>query len=336
MNIKNRFILIFVISIFVLFFISFLRISVGTTIINIFKIDKHSPSYIIVTQLRIPKLYNGLIIGGTLALCGLILQILLRNPLAEPYTLGISSGASFGAVFIVFLSILYNNNRLLSFLPLGALIGSFTVVIFIFIFIINSKYFNVNTLILAGVIINSFFSSLIALFLSLLSNKTHIALSWLMGYVPSYTKISPLLFLLIILITYFFILFYWKELDIFYLPDSYIINLGINIKRKKLLLILLASFITSIVVSQSGIIGFVGFITPHFVRNILPDQNFKRISIISILWGGIILVVCDTLAQFLPSIFGLNSDIPVGVITSLTCSPIFIFLLLKKSSNIIY
>lgn len=333
---KHKFFIIFILSIFIAFIVFLLRLFFGNSFINFLKIDINSPEFIIVSKLRFPKFYNGFIIGGALSLCGLVLQIILRNPLAEPYTLGISSGASFGAVFIVFFSLLFNRTNLLYFLPIGSLIGSFLVIIFLIWFIINSKYFNTNTIILAGVIINSFFSSLIALFLSLLANKTHIALSWLMGYIPSYTRIPTILFILIIFFLYLIILIFWKELDIFYLPDSFAINLGVNIKRKKLILILLSSIITSIVVSQSGIIGFVGFIIPHFVRNALPDNNFKRVSIIAFIWGGVLLVFCDILAQFLPSIFGLNSDIPVGVITALICSPIFIYILIDKNSKFIF
>jgi|YNPMSStandDraft_1061717.scaffolds.fasta_scaffold00118_3 iron complex transport system permease protein len=336
MDNKKKFFFILFFSFLFLIIVFLFRISVGNKIINPFNLNFENNDWIIVNKLRIPKFFNGFIIGGGLAVSGLVLQIILRNPLAEPFTLGLSSGSAFGAVFIVFLSILKNNLILLRYLPIGAIFGSLIVVFFLIIFILYSKYFNTYTIILAGVIINSFFSSLITLFISLLSNKSHIAISWLMGYIPSFASIPTYLLYLIIIFLYIFVLFFWKELDIFYFPDNFALNLGVNIKEKKLILIVIVSIVTSIIVSQSGIIGFVGFIIPHFVRNILVDSNFKRVSFIAFLWGGILLVFCDVMTQFLPSIFGLNSDIPVGVITALLCSPIFIYLLIKKNEKYIF
>lgn len=336
----------FIFSIFAVIFVFLLRLYFGSIKINMLDFIKILFAifgknninqnllnyYYILTKIRMPRFFLAFLAGGVLSISGLLLQIILRNPLSGPFTLGISSSASFGAVIIVYFSLLFNNYFLLNFIPLGAILGSFLSIILIFLISLKIRQFNSIVIILIGVILNSFFSALITLFISLLSTKSYIAISWMMGYITSSPNIK-LSWLYLIEIFLFFVTFiYSRELTIFYTGEDYSLNLGIDVDKIKKIIFVLSSFMTSIIVSQTGIIGFVGIIIPHILRNI-TTPHYKILSIYSFLWGGIFLVVSDILSQFIPIIFGFSSELPIGVITALSGAPFFLYILMKKKSK---
>lgn len=287
--------------------------------------------YNIILHIRLPRFLLAFLAGGILSISGLLLQIILRNPLSGPFTLGISSSASFGAVITVYLAFFSGNYFLLKFLPIGAIIGGIISIIIIFFISLKIKQFNNVIIILIGVILNSFFSALITLFISLLSNKSYIAISWMMGYITSSPNISLKWLYLIELSIFILTFIYSRELTIFYTGEKYSLNLGIDVEKIKKIIFIFSSLMTSIIVSQTGIIGFVGIIIPHILRNI-TKPHYHILSIYSFIWGGIFLVASDILSQLIPAFFGFSSELPIGVITALFGAPFFLYILLKKRS----
>ncbi len=296
------------------------------------KFDNLSTLWSVILTIRVPKLFLAFITGATLATCGLILQILLKNPLAGPFTMGISAGASFGAVVLIFVSLFISNYALMTYLPISAFAGAMITFLIIFIIIRNTKNTNPSLLILTGVVINSLFSSFITLLISLLSNKAHIAINWMMGHISRNPSMPiPLIYVSVFLILPF-IFIYKKEIEILYLNDSSASNLGVNVSKTKSILLIIATLLTSIIVSQTGIIGFVGIIIPHIIK-FKVSIKFTKSFIYSFLWGGIFLIICDTFAQIFPRLLGMSGEIPIGAVTALIGSPIFIHILISQRKD---
>lgn len=293
--------------------------------INIF--EKESlpvNSDINILLIRLPRVLGAGISGIGLALAGIIFQSILKNPLAEPYILGVSSGAALGAA----LSIIFNIS--IPYIPLvyktplfaltGALISSSLV-----IFISGSGSNSGNKIILYGVSLNFFLSSLLTLIISLNMDKSRDYLYWAMGRFTTMNsqKIYILLFTTVVATT--ITLYHRKELNLFTMGLSTAKTLGLNIKRYRVLLLGVASVLTGIIVSFTGIIGFVGLVIPHLARIFVGSEN-RRVITISLPLGAIFMIICDSISRV-----ALENGIPVGVVTSLLGAPIFIYLLKKRS-----
>jgi len=273
----------------------------------------------IIWQIRFPRVILGLLVGAGLAACGMVFQALLRNPLAEPYTLGVSGGAALGVTIGVVSSVSGN------YLPFLAFAGS-AISIFLVYTIASKKQFSNPTLILGGVILSFLFSSLVLLIFSISkAEDVHGILLWLMGDLSS----SPLS--LIKIVPFFIIpglaLFFFlsKELNILTLGEEKARHLGVNSQRLKKILFITASCITGACVAASGIIGFVGLIVPHFMRKVV-GVNHRLLLPASCIAGAAFLIFCDTLAR--STIRPL--ELPVGVITGIFGGVFFLSFLLKS------
>lgn len=279
----------------------------------------------ILLQLRLPRILLAIISGGGLALSGLCLQLLLQNPLAEPYTLGISGGATVGAAIASLIAF----NYLIISIPIQtllALIGSFSIILFLYLFIKNLTYQFSYSLLMLGIILNAICSALILLLFSIFSSsQLFAAIHWMMGNIPS---ISPTEIIIIYILTIFFFLLAYKEansINALLLGEENAEALGIKVVSLRNKLFFIAGFITAIIVSYSGMIGFIGLITPHLCKMLWGTDN--RILIpASFLTGGIILLISDTFARTIL----MPKEIPVGVITALIGGPYFIYLLIKQ------
>ncbi len=279
----------------------------------------------IVLGLRLPRIVISIAAGAMLAVSGVVYQTLLRNPLAEPFTLGVSTGATFGVSIAVFISEMFAV-RLWN-VPFAFVGGVVTLaVLFSLVAVRNLSLY---TLIFVGIAISYFFNAMLTLLLSLLGDRSYEILMWMFGSFanpPNFATFAVYLLICVILI----ILIVWNsaKLDMFYLPDDLIATSGINLKWTRIGLLSIASVGTIFSVSLCGVVGFVGLIVPHICR-LLFGSHHKRLLVSSILLGGMLMLVSDTLARSLVAMTTTyGRELPVGVVTSILGVPFFVFLLL--------
>ena len=283
---------------------------------------------VILIQVRLPRLLLGLLVGGCLASVGVVLQALLRNPLADPYVLGVSSGAALGVALAILLGI-GSTFLALSVLPLCGFAGGLLSLVVVYRMAVSYGRLPIHSLLLAGVILNSIFSALIMFITSIMEpNRSAGTMTWLMGTLtaPSYPALAILACYL--LSGLFLLLKQARKLNVLTLGEESARSLGIETERVKRQVYLLSALITGAVVSVSGMIGFVGMVIPHAVRLMLGADH-RLLLPASALVGGMYLMVADTLARTLLT----PAEIPVGIITALACGPLFIYLLVWRKDR---
>jgi len=283
-----------------------------------------SVTHSIVFQLRLPRILLGFAVGGALSLAGVILQGLFRNPLVEPYTLGISGGAALG----VSLGMVLRLHRVLGlfFLPLSGFLGAVVVIVMVYSLSTKRGVLRIQGLLLTGVMVSFISSSLIMLIMAISRvEDLHSIIFWIMGFLGEtdwwMVEVMGAVALAGLVLSYFFAL----DLNALALGEEQARYLGVEVERSKKLLFLLASVLTGLCVSSAGIIGFVGLVVPHFVR-ILVGQDHRILLVASFLCGAGFLVLCDTLARTVIA----PMELPVGVITGIVGGVLFIYALTKK------
>ncbi|MCX6658836.1 MAG: iron chelate uptake ABC transporter family permease subunit [Candidatus Bathyarchaeota archaeon] len=288
------------------------------------RLDLHDIELMIIKEIRLPRVLAGALIGSGLALAGTVFQGVFRNPMADPYVLGVSSGAALGAALAIVMRLGYSAVGVYSVSILSFLIATLTVFAVYGLAKVGSRA-PVITLLLSGVAVSIFLSSLVSLLQVFSGWELHRLIYWMMGGF-SYIEWADVLgvFPLITigtLVTYLFS----RDLNIMTLGDEEAQHLGVNVERSRKILLAVGSLMTAAAVSVSGLIGFVGLVIPHLTRMLVgPDHRVLIPS--SFLTGGIFLVFCDTLAR---SISG-STELPVGIITALSGGPFFIYLLRKS------
>jgi len=314
--------------IFVLFVISFVfsmisgvgDISISMIFKSLFtNIDDNT--HIIINQIRFPRFLLAVVAGAGLSASGCVFQGILRNPLADPFTLGISGGSAFGAsvAFIFGLTAIS-----WIFLPLAAFAGALIAIFFVYILNIK-KGFDSSSMILSGVVASYIFSSGVMLIFAISSSdKLFSAFMWLMGNLSSFderllTPVSIAIVLGIIILCFF-----GNVINVITLGEQKASSLGINTARTVKYIFLLSSLITASAVSCCGVIGFVGLMMPHIMRRFVGNDHRVLIPA-SALAGAIFLPICDTLSRLMFS----PVELPVGVITSIVGGIFFIILLIK-------
>lgn len=276
---------------------------------------------IIISQLRLPRILMAILVGGGLSISGVILQALLRNPLAEPYILGISSGGTFGAVIAISFGFGYG----LFIIPFSAFVGSLLVIFIVFIAAERQGKLEPNRLILTGIMIGAFFNSLILLIMVIKHRETKEAFLWLIGNLSS-TNITPLFIVTPTIILSLIIIYSKaKNYNLISLGDETAESLGLEVEKFKKFSYFIASLVTAISVSFNGIIGFVGLVIPHLMR-IIFGSDHKLLIPASFISGAIFLLLIDTIARTIVS----PIEIPIGAITAIIGAPIFLILLLRK------
>jgi len=275
----------------------------------------------VIKHIRFPRLLLTILTGLVLGSAGFAFQLLLNNPLAEPYILGVSSGAALA-------SIVAGTVGLYLFIPLFGFAGALAAMLLVYWLASSSQIFNTTRLLLAGIIVSMFLSSIISLIMYLNQNDIGNIINVLMGNLGHiFSQSEWLIFKMISLIT--IILLIWlflqgKRLLVLSTGDLVANSLGLNVRHYRIQIFLVCSLLTGLMVAFSGIIGFVGLIVPHLVR--LIWQGNKPISILySGIFGGVFLLICDFIAMHLLAI-----ELPVGIITSFIGCPVFIYLLWKK------
>lgn len=274
-------------------------------------------SQIIILNVRLPRILGAALSGIGLTIAGVIYQSILRNPMAEPYVLGVSSGAALGAA----LSIVLNLYLTPLFALLGALFASFSVIF------ISGNSSNSNRLLLYGISLNFFLSSMLTLLISLNHKRASDIMFWTMGSFATMNYYKVLILLIVLFVVISISLVLRQELNLFSLGSETAKSLGLNVVKYRVILLTLASIITGIIVSFCGVIGFVGLIIPHLAR-IFTGSEHKRVLSLSLPMGAVFMVFCDTIARNI-----LVNELPVGVITSIIGAPIFIYLLKTRSGK---
>jgi len=272
----------------------------------------------IILSLRIPRLVMTLIVGASLAVSGVLFQAILKNPLADPFTIGVSSGASLGACFGI---IFYMSDL---FILLGAFVGSICASSFVYL-ISKLRRFGSSFLILSGIALGFiFWSTVLLLFALSPAQQVHKALLWLMGdlSIARYSMLWKAVPFSLFVVGLSCI--YHRHLNIIAFGDEFAHTLGVT-QRDIRNLFWIASILASVSVALAGIIGFVGLIIPHIVR-VLFGSDHKRIIILSAISGAIFLSLCDTIGRSIASPY----EIPIGVITGFFGGIFFLILMMNK------
>lgn len=289
--------------------------------------DKEQMEYYILTQIRMPRIILALAVGGSLSLAGAILQGIYRNPLVEPYTLGISGGAALGVALTIVSGLHLTLGTLI--LPLSGFTGAAIVILIVGVLGFFRGGSNVNKMLLIGVMI-SFVASSAMMFLMSISSADNVysIVFWIMGSLnePNQVLIRITLFasLVGLAISYLFA----RPLNALMLGQEKAAYLGINSKNTIRMLFILSSLLTGISVAVAGVIGFVGLVIPHLIR-MLAGSDHRFLLIGSFLGGGIFLVLSDVVARTIIA----PNELPIGVITGIAGGILFIIVLIRKKQR---
>ena len=272
-------------------------------------------------QLRIPRIVMSVLAGASLALCGGVFQSIFRNPVCDPYILGISSGASMGAA----IAFILGWDAVVFGITLPALVTALlTLLIILGIARLKGKH-NTNTLLLVGIALNFLISALITLLIVVNQKEMHKIYFWTMG---SLTHVSwlEIAWLIPIMLVCVGVLFYHsKALNIMQVGTEMAQTLGINTQKTTYIVLVTSSVLIAVVVAFCGSIGFIGLIMPHVARILFGSDN-RRLFTYSLFFGAFFLLVADTLARTVAA----PAELPVGSITALAGAPYFIYLVLRR------
>lgn len=316
-----------------LFLVSSMALSVGSTAVSlpvvwktVFGLGSIDPAIdAIIWKIRFPRVCIAVLVGGSLALAGVIYQSLLRNPLADPYILGVSSGSAVGAVIAItggWGAVLLQEWQIPVFSFFGAVLALACVLF------ISRSHLQVQSLLLSGVVVNAFFAAILTFLLSLSPSELARIQFWLMGSFTLRDWDHVLFMFPVSLLGSFFVWLKSRELNIFLLGTRPASHIGVAVYKTRLILLITASLITSIAVSISGMIGFVGLVIPHFVRIFIRTSDHRFLLPYSFFVGAIFLVGSDALSRVLFE----PREIPVGVVTACLGAPVFAFLLKKNAA----
>ncbi|MGB0649810.1 MAG: FecCD family ABC transporter permease [Rhodothermales bacterium] len=277
----------------------------------------------IVLQIRLPRTLAAFIVGAGLSIIGVAMQALVRNPLAEPYVLGVSGGASAGAsLFYMGLIPTFIAARI--DMPLAAFLGALTAITLVYVVARSSGRLSVSRLLLAGVALAAFMAAISA-FVTLASpdaNKTRAVLFWLMGSFNGVTWAELPIAVFVTVVGGLILFGLARPLDALLSGEESALSLGVRVEGLKKVLIILSALVTGVLVSISGAIGFVGLIIPHSVRSVLGISH-RWVIPGAFLAGGLFMVLADTLSQLvLP-----GQQLPVGIVTALCGVPFFLMIL---------
>lgn len=285
--------------------------------------EPESMLYTIIWQIRFPRVLLAALVGAALSLGGLVFQALLRNPLAEPYILGISGGSAIGAI----IGILMGFSRFPG-VSLTAFTGSIATLLLILAMSSGQTILKKDALLLSGVMVNAFCGAVIMFLVSMTQDsRLHNIIFWLMGDL-SMVDMKHVGILAATLLPCFFLVFWLSNpMNLLLMGKEMAQTLGVNIKAITFTLLVVTSFMVSATVSYCGLVGFVGLVMPHLLRLVFgPDHRVLVPA--CVFGGGTYMVFCDLLARTLPE----QGEMPAGVITAIIGAPLFIYLL-KRSSK---
>lgn len=282
----------------------------------------------IILKVRMPRVLLAILVGACLSLAGAGFQGVLRNPLADPYTLGVASGSAVGAAFIILMGLhtyLFGKWTI----PLAAFVtGLLSLLVVIRLANVQGKY-KLETMILSGVVVSAFLGSLVSFMVSLSDRVVNEIVFWLMGSLSlrgwsfTYVLIPYLAVGLVVL------LFYGRTLNLFALGERQAAHLGVNVQRTRLVILVVSTLITAAAVSIVGTVGFVGLVVPHLVR-LMVGPDYRLLLPLTAIFGSMYVLWADTLARTLLS----PTEIPLGVVTAFLGAPFFAYLLRRNKRGV--
>lgn len=274
--------------------------------------------------LRLPRVLLSAVVGAVLSVCGAAYQSIFRNPLTDPYVLGVSSGASLGAAVAILLGL---EATLWGVSGLALAAALFTVWLIYRIASIGNRM-HTTTLLLTGVCLTLLISALISFLMVLNQEKMDSIIFWTMGSFGSASWTDVALTAPVAAVGIGVVLWYGRDLNLLLAGSEAARSMGVDVERVKRVLLLFTTLMVAFAVSSCGVIGFVGLIVPHAVRLVTGPDNRKVVPY-SMLCGALFVLVCDTLARYMLR----PSELPVGSITSIIGAPLFIYLLYKNKKS---
>ena len=320
--------LAYVLSIALLLVSMWLGVAIGSVDIPISTLwdsETNPTAYSILWKIRMPRVILAALVGASLAIAGAAFQGLLKNPLADPYTLGISSGASVGAVATLYFSMSIPFLGTFT-LPTFSMIGAAITMIIVMGFAkLVDRSMKMETLILTGVIFSSFLGSCISLMIALTGEQLRVIMGWLLGSVsmrgwPYVQMIIPF-----VMIGTFLIWINRRELNAMIYGEDRAKYLGVDVKRSKVVILAGGSMLTGAAVAVSGTIGFVGLVVPHMMR-LLIGADHRHLLLLSFLNGASLLVICDLVSRIIIA----PTELPIGVITAFIGAPVFAYIFYQQ------
>lgn len=283
----------------------------------------------ILWNIRMPRVVLAGLVGAALAIAGAAFQGLLRNPLADPYTLGVSSGASVGAVMTLFFGI--SIPFLGSFtLPVMSMLGALMTMLAVIGFAkLVDRSMKMETVILTGIIFSSFLGSIISLMIALTGEELRQIIGWLLGSVSMRGWPYVQMALPFILIGSFLLWLNRRELNAMLFGEDRARHLGVDVRKRKMVILVGGSVLTGAAVAVSGTIGFVGLVVPHITR-MLWGADHRHLLSLSFINGASLLIICDLVSRTIIS----PTELPIGVITAFIGAPVFAFIFFRQRKGV--
>ncbi len=313
-----------------IFFFLTVIVSIGTLFVGngdfeYSRIFEESAEYTIFWNIRVPRLLLAFFSGGVLSVSGMVFQAIFRNPIASPFTLGIASGASFGATLYITLGfplVVYN----FPVIVISAFFGALISVFIIYSISLLYKNFDSQIMILTGIVISFFFTSII-MFSQYVTDYTNTfkITRWTMGGLDIVGYDGLLVIVIFSLLGFIAILYYVNDLNLISIDEELSISRGVNVTRVKKILFLTTSLMIGAVVSITGPIAFVGIIGPHIARRIVGNEH-KSLSVVSVLTGALLLIICDSISRMIMW----PVELPVGIVTSIVGGFFFIWVVIAQ------
>ena len=275
-------------------------------------------------NLRAPRIVLSVLVGAALSVCGAAYQSVFRNPLTDPYVLGISSGASVGAAVAILLGL---EAYMLGVGACALVTGLLTILVIYRIASIGNRM-HTTTLLLTGVCITFLMSAIISFIMVLRQDKMDSIIFWTMGSFASASWTEVAIVAPVVAVGIGIVLYYARDLNLLLAGSETARSLGVEVERVKRVLLLSTTLMVAFCVATCGVIGFVGLVVPHCLRLVLGPDN-RRIVPCAIFAGGLFMLLCDTLARTLL----MPAELPVGSLTALAGAPLFIYLLYKNKKR---
>ncbi len=278
----------------------------------------------VVMDVRLPRILTAVMVGGGLAICGTVFQAILLNPLADPYTLGVSAGAAFGAALAIILNINVAGTYSITALAFAGAVATLVLVVYLSA---GAGGLSSNNLILSGIIVAAILSAAISFLKYLAEEQVGVIIFWLMGSFASRTWTDVALVSVAVIIALIIFLIFARDLNLLSLGERAASSLGVNTGKVTLILLVTASLLAAACVSVSGIIGFVGLLVPHLMRGFTGPDNLRLLPV-TLLTGATLLLIADTMTRAV-----LPHEVPIGVLTALIGGPFFCYIFRRRQTG---
>lgn len=285
-------------------------------------------SEIIVRDINAPRVVIGIFVGAGLAVTGAAMQAVFKNPLASPYILGLSSGASLGAAASMLFAIPFIPAAITT--PVTAFITCFLTMVLVYTMSRSGGVVKTETLILSGVAVSSLLSALVSFLTFIAGEKLEGIVFWSMGNLGNADWNEIMFAAPIITVASLFLITQAKSLNVLMLGDVHAMDLGVDVRRTRLFILIMTTVVVAAAVSFVGVIGFIGLVIPHILRILLGPDN-RIIMPLSMIAGSCFILICDYLTHVIAPYYG---TLPIGVVTSLIGAPLFIYLLIRRKKEV--